>query len=297
VMDVVIHTLVMGIILGFSAGLAPGPLLTLVITETLRHSVKSGLKVALAPLITDVPVVLAAFFILVKASASPAILAVISFAGGGFVFYLGYDGIRTKGGVTGTLEPGPGSLTKAVIANLLNPHPYLFWLSVGAPIMTGAMKENPAAPVAFIIGFYTCLVGSKMTLAVLVGRSKAFLRGRAYRYVMRFLGVVLCILAILLLRDGIRLLRERLVRAETRHAVVLTRCILPRPLPCSRVERTRLFDHSELAWVYRIGNLVDRDLLHSRQIKPVAVPDEILACRFSPLRNHFEVEGVVGMVE
>jgi hypothetical protein len=50
-----IHFLTIGIILGLSAGFAPGPLLTLVISETLQHNINSGVKVALAPIITDLP--------------------------------------------------------------------------------------------------------------------------------------------------------------------------------------------------------------------------------------------------
>ncbi len=39
-----IHFLVMGSLLGFSAGIAPGPLLTLVVSETLAHDVRSGIS-------------------------------------------------------------------------------------------------------------------------------------------------------------------------------------------------------------------------------------------------------------
>ena len=47
-----------GVLLGLSGGLAPGPLLTLVVAETLRHGVRAGIGVALVPLLTDMPIVL-----------------------------------------------------------------------------------------------------------------------------------------------------------------------------------------------------------------------------------------------
>lgn len=47
------YFLSVGAVLGLSSGLSPGPLLALVISETLRHGVKAGVKVALAPIITD----------------------------------------------------------------------------------------------------------------------------------------------------------------------------------------------------------------------------------------------------
>ncbi|NCD26558.1 MAG: hypothetical protein EOL86_13335, partial [Deltaproteobacteria bacterium] len=47
-----------GLVLGLSAGLSPGPLLTLMLSETLRHGVRAGLLVAVAPLISDLPIII-----------------------------------------------------------------------------------------------------------------------------------------------------------------------------------------------------------------------------------------------
>ena len=46
--------------LGFGAGISPGPLLTLVLTSTLQRGFGAGLRVALAPLLTDAPIVILA---------------------------------------------------------------------------------------------------------------------------------------------------------------------------------------------------------------------------------------------
>lgn len=48
--------IIMGAIFGFIAGISPGPLLTLVITETITHNKSEGIKIAIAPLITDLPI-------------------------------------------------------------------------------------------------------------------------------------------------------------------------------------------------------------------------------------------------
>ena len=56
-LPIMISFLTTGAILGLSAGFAPGPLLTLVVSETLRYNVKEGIKVALAPIVTDLPIV------------------------------------------------------------------------------------------------------------------------------------------------------------------------------------------------------------------------------------------------
>jgi threonine/homoserine/homoserine lactone efflux protein len=196
----------MGAVLGLSAGFAPGPLLTLVISETLRHDIRSGIKVALSPLITDLPIIILTVFVLSELAHSNSILGVISLIGGCVVFYMGYESTNPKTKEAGISDEAPKSLLKGVLANALSPHPYLFWLSVGAPMIGKAMKSSTASPFLFIGCFYIFLVGSKIGLAVLVGRWKFFLTGRLYLCTMRLLGGALCLLALFLLRDGLKLL-------------------------------------------------------------------------------------------
>jgi threonine/homoserine/homoserine lactone efflux protein len=123
----------MGAFFGLTAGISPGPLLALVITETLKHNRKEGIRIALAPLITDLPIILSTYLVFSKLSQSDIILSIISLSGSIFFTYLGYETIRTKG--IELTDPGkhPESLKRGIAANLLNPHPYLFWLTVGIP--------------------------------------------------------------------------------------------------------------------------------------------------------------------
>ena len=175
-----INFLTIGIILGLSAGFAPGPLLTLVISETLQQNIKSGAKVALAPIITDLPIIILTLFILAKLSNFHNILGIISLTGGLVILFMGYESIRTKGVELNLKETKPKSLTKGILVNALSPHPYLFWLSVGAPTMTKALNQSMIAALAFIFSFYALLVCSKILLAILVGKSKSFLVGNLF---------------------------------------------------------------------------------------------------------------------
>ncbi len=200
------HYLTFGIILGLSAGFAPGPLLTLVISETLRHDIKSGIKVAVAPIITDLPIIAVSFLVISSLSDYQGVLGVISLTGGVFLLVMCYEGMNTKGHDFDDTEEVSRSLAKGVLANLLSPHPYLFWFSVGTPTVTKAMSENVISPVFFIVGFYMLLVGSKVLLAISVGKSKTFLSGNVYIYTMRVLGLMLGMFAFILFWDGLELL-------------------------------------------------------------------------------------------
>ena len=195
-----------GVLLGLSAGLAPGPLLALVLAQSLRYGSREGFKVALAPLLTDCPIILLALLVAAKMAELRPALGVGSLVAGGFVLYLAWDSFRSVRLEPAAVPDQPKSWLKGIVTNLLNPHPWLFWLTVGAAILARALTRGWPRVAAFLFGFYLMLVGSKMILALVAARSRNLLAGRAYRLVIRGLGVLLLFFAVLLFREGFRLL-------------------------------------------------------------------------------------------
>ena len=195
-----------GTLLGLASGFSPGPLQVLVLSETIRHGLRSGIKVCVAPLITDIPIIIFSLLVLNKLAHFKTILGGVSILGGLFILYLGYDSIKTKG-LELDLPPAVfNSFKKGVITNALNPHPYIFYMTVGAPIIFKAINQNFLSALLFIGFFLIFLVGAKVILAVVVERSRAFLKGPAYIWIMRILGAFLLFFSIMLFRDGLRLL-------------------------------------------------------------------------------------------
>ena len=66
--------------------------------------------------------------------------------------------------------------------------------------------ENEPSAVAFVAGFLGSLVGSKVAVSLMAGRSRHLLDGRIYGSIMKVLAMLLLVFAALLLRDGLRLL-------------------------------------------------------------------------------------------
>jgi threonine/homoserine/homoserine lactone efflux protein len=198
-----LSALAAGTVLGFSAGFAPGPLLALVVTQTLRHRVREGVKVAMAPLITDVPIILVALAVLSRLSDFDRLLGAVSLAGSGYVFYIAYGSFRTGPVTVETTHEQPHSIRKGATINALNPHPYLFWATVGAPLVLKTAAHGLLPPALFMLCFYLFLVGSKVLLAFIVGRSRAFLTQKRYIWTMRVLGCLLGVFAVVLLKDAL----------------------------------------------------------------------------------------------
>lgn len=201
----ILEFLGIGVVLGLSAGLSPGPLLALVVSQTLAHGVREGVKVAFVPLVTDLPIILIAILALSRFSGSRPILGLISVAGGFYLLRLGYLNFRARPRAEGLLCDDPQSLRKGITVNLLSPNPYLFWLTVGVPTMLGGWRERPAAAVAFTGSFYACLVGAQVAVVATAARAGRWMGGRSYRYLMRGLGALLAFFGVLLLREGLKL--------------------------------------------------------------------------------------------
>jgi len=185
-------------ILGLSAGLSPGPLFLLTVSETIKSGFKNGCKIAIAPIFTDLPIILISTFVLIQLSDLKIVISIISIFGSLFLLYLGYKSIVYKGD---DIENNVASLKKGIVTNLLNPNVYVFWFTIGSPIILKAYKINMSHSIIFVILFFANLIGSKIIIALIVQQTKQKLNGRVLKYIQTILGVVLIIFAIMILYD------------------------------------------------------------------------------------------------
>lgn len=196
-----------GILLGIYAGLSPGPMLLLVVSQTIKHEFKEGLKVAFAPLISDIPIIIISLIIISFLEGYKSILGIIFILGGLYLVYLAYESFKFKPLDVDVDVSNPKSLRKGVTLNLLNPAPYIFWITIGSPIIIiPTFNVNPVAPLEFIISFYIFLVGAKICVAYITGKSREFVTGKIYMHIMNILGILISIFAIIYLYTGFQLL-------------------------------------------------------------------------------------------
>ena len=192
-----------GIVFGLSAGLSPGPLLTLLVSQTLQHGLKEGMKIAVVPLITDLPIILLTSGILSSLFNIQSLFGIISILGGLFLFYLGYESITFQGMDMNPNQKKPQSFRKGILVNFLNPNPYLFWLSIGTPTILKAVHINLWTPVLFILSFYIFLIGIKFTIVVLIEKSRHVLKSSYYIFMNKMLGIILWIFALIFMKEGL----------------------------------------------------------------------------------------------
>ncbi len=187
-----------GMSLGLGAGATPGPLLAVLLGATLRGGFRAGARVAVVPLLTDLPIVVLALTVL--AALPGRATAVVALAGAAFVLWLAIGTYREAAGAVLEAAPSadPGIVRRAALINLLNPHAWLFWVTVGAPLLITAWAVGPAHAIAFVAGFYGMFVVSKLAIAVVVSRARGHLDQGWYRGLLRVTALLLAAAAVAL---------------------------------------------------------------------------------------------------
>jgi threonine/homoserine/homoserine lactone efflux protein len=82
-------------------------------------------------------------------------------------------------------------LWRGAMVNALNPHPYLFWATVGGPTLVNGWRASPWHALAFLLSFYLLLVGSKVLVAWLVSSQSARLSVTWYRRLLMGCGLAM----------------------------------------------------------------------------------------------------------
>ena len=198
--------LLFGLSIGFVSGISPGPLMTLVLSTTLERGFRAGLLTAIAPLLTDAPIILLSFLLLGQLPQS--FLAPITVVGGLFILWIGIQTIRSARHAREieTEETAGGrDVLRGALVNLLNPHPWLFWMTVGVPFLIQSWNEAAWRAVAFMGAMYGLLVGTKIAVAWATARGRRFLNSLWYRRLLVACGALLVGLGCALIWQGLAL--------------------------------------------------------------------------------------------
>jgi threonine/homoserine/homoserine lactone efflux protein len=183
---------VLGAGIGFVAGISPGPVLTLVVSETIKGGWARGSAVAAGPLLADGPIVILALSVMNQLP--PALVPAISLVGGVFLVYLAVTAAinARRAALAGRSRlSARGGFVTGLLARGLSPHPYLFWFLVGAPLLVQAEQLGWQAGAAFLVGYYVTVVGSNVGLALALHRWIGLLSERVYRGLLLLASLIL----------------------------------------------------------------------------------------------------------
>jgi threonine/homoserine/homoserine lactone efflux protein len=135
---------------------------------------KRTLPAALSPLLSDAPIILTALFLLTRLPEAAA--RILQAAGGLLLLYFAWRSYQDwrRGPAAEAEDTGRGSRTllEAIGVNLLNPNPWLGWSLVMGPALLAAWRSSPSNGVAFLVAFYSVLVGTTALIVLLFGTTR-----------------------------------------------------------------------------------------------------------------------------
>ncbi len=159
-----------GFRLALTAVSIPGPITVYLLTVAVRAGWRRALWVAISPLISDIPVILMALFLLQQLqTVVPSMIRVIQIIGGLVLLWIAWGTWKQiQAGVmfktknddeVVALEPRE-IITRSFLINLASPGPYIFWGTVNGPLLIEGLQQSVWHGLAFLVGFYgTFFVG------------------------------------------------------------------------------------------------------------------------------------------
>ena len=186
-------------LVGIIGGISPGPITALLLGETFRNGVRSGIQVPLALIFTNIFFgVFSVSLIFLGASITDKILLYFPYIGGAVFIYMGISEWRSSGRIDLTHTTHP--FRKTLLMDVLNPHPYIFWFTILAAPIVAHLKESDwnfslLAWGLFIVG----LCGTKSIISLTAHAIRPYLKDHIVRIILKVLAVALVFFGIKLL--------------------------------------------------------------------------------------------------
>lgn len=199
---------------GLSGALAPGPLLTVCITESSRRGFTAGPLLILGHGILELALILALLLLagLSDFIQQDAVKMVIFLLGGAFLVYLGQDMVRSpdmagfasspKEAAAAAPRRGIHPVTAGVVVSLSNPYWSLWWATVGLSFLVKAVESGAIGVTAFFSGHILADLGWYSLVAAAVVAGKNVLRAEIFRLIFILCGVFLLGLGVFFLYQG-----------------------------------------------------------------------------------------------
>ncbi len=153
----ILTLLSVGFVLGLTGAMAPGPLLTLTITESAKRGGIIGPLLVLGHGILELAVLALIVFGLGSFLHNHTVFAVISFVGGGILVYMGIDTIRGLRHYSLISQAKPERrqlhpVLAGIVVSASNPYWFIWWLTIGTGYVMFAKQLGIHGIAAFFAG-------------------------------------------------------------------------------------------------------------------------------------------------
>jgi threonine/homoserine/homoserine lactone efflux protein len=190
-------------VIGFSGAVMPGPLLTVNIAESVRKGFVAGPIVVAGHAIAELGVLLLIYFGLTQIVAEPRVFYWIAVIGGAALILMGAVMLwqvarrRVRLELVANSNNGSGrTMFLAALVSIASPYWILWWLTVGALLITQSLAYGVLGLVVFYIGHILSDFVWYGLVSFLISRGKRYFNDLAYQTLIAVCGLFLIALGV-----------------------------------------------------------------------------------------------------
>ncbi len=204
-----IQTFLLGLVIGLTGALVPGPTLIATINSSARDGWSTGPRVMAGHAAVEAALFLLIIFGLGSVDALQEYMPFIAVFGGVALLVFGVMTIRGAGGAIPEGKAGQ-AVTHPCFAGALtsisNPYFWMWWLSIGSALVLAAAQKAFPFALAFLIGHWSADFGWYTLVSTSVHQGRRVFDERVYSWVLRTCGLFLILFGIYYLATAFPLL-------------------------------------------------------------------------------------------
>ncbi|TLM78820.1 MAG: lysine transporter LysE [Actinobacteria bacterium] len=190
-------------VIAFTGAMAPGPLLTVAVTDTLRRGRVSAILLLVGHALLEALLLFGFALGLQDLLREPLAATVLAVAGGGFLVWMGgsliRDALRGRMTLEVTPEDRPTDLNpvaKGCLVSLSNPYWTLWWVTIGVKLAADALAAGWLGVTAFFIGHELADFAWYATVIQAVHTGRRFISDRVYAWAVGLLAAFIVYLGV-----------------------------------------------------------------------------------------------------
>ncbi len=199
-------------LIGFTGAMMPGPVTTLIVTETAKRGFIAGPLITLGHALLELALVVALFFGLGDLLKQNLVAGTIGILGGLFLLWMGFDIVRGAwlGQVSlntlriADVQPSAGNPVLAgIVTSIVNPYFILWWATIGAAYLITFRAFGIAGVIAFFVAHSLADWVWNNFVAFVVASGRRVMSDQVYRGILIVCGVFLIGLSFYFVSSGV----------------------------------------------------------------------------------------------
>ncbi|MDO8872516.1 MAG: LysE family transporter [Methanoregula sp.] len=188
----ILQTFSLGLVIGLTGALAPGPMLVATINASISGDWKIGPKVVVGHMIAEsvifLLIVLGLATLALPYTTAIAVIGGIALIVFGALTIAGSREASINGPVTGTAG---NPYVAGLVTSVANPYFWIWWLTIGSAMVIAGLAGGIVLAAVFMVGHWCADIGWFTLVSAGISQGRTILSDTSYRRIMGVCGVFL----------------------------------------------------------------------------------------------------------